>query len=277
MSLNGAAKQVLELLERGSYVAPSGREVSVVEAQAEAVEGTCIFTPAELQVLCGQLKGPFTGELEVTAETTQVAGRALAGETTAVLNFASARNPGGGFLGGAKAQEEDVCRCSGLYPTLLTQPVYYEVNREQRSMLYTDHAIFSPGVPFFKVRGKGDLLEEPYRVGVITMPAPNSGPFLQRNPGAEAELEATFARRWRCVIAIACDRGIDTLVLGAWGCGAFRGDPEVAARTAADALETSGAHLKRVRFAIPSGGRSGKNLEVFRRVLEGLYRERASV
>ena len=57
-----------------------------------------------------------------------------------LLNFASARNPGGGFLKGARAQEEDLCRCSGLYPALLTQPNYYQINREQSSMIYTDHA-----------------------------------------------------------------------------------------------------------------------------------------
>jgi uncharacterized protein (TIGR02452 family) len=267
VSLKGAAKQVLELLERGHYAAPSGAEVSIAEAQAEAVGGTCIYTPAELEVLVEQLKGPFSGALEVSAETTQVAAQALAGETTAVLNFASARNPGGGFLGGAKAQEEDLCRCSGLYPTLLTQPVYYDVNRKQRSLLYTDHAIYSPGVPFFRIRGTGELLETPFRVGVITMPAPNTGPYLEREPEGHAALEAAFLRRWRCVIAIACEREVKTLVLGAWGCGAFRGDPEMAARTAAQALGDLGASLSRVRFAIPTGGRSGENLEVFRRVL----------
>jgi len=266
MAVNGVAKQVLDLLERGSYIAHSGVEVSIAQPLADAVKGTCIFTPAELQVLGEQLSGPFTGQLEVTAETTQAAGRTLAGETTAVLNFASAQNPGGGFLGGANAQEEDVCRCSGLYPTLLTQPVYYQENRKQKSLLYTDHAIFSPGVPFFKVRSNGELLEDPYRVGVITMPAPNSGPFLERNPESRPELEAAFARRWRGVLAIARERAIDTLVLGAWGCGAFRGDPEMCARAAVESLNESGAHLKRVRFAIPDGGRSARNLDVFRRV-----------
>ena len=78
-----------------------------------------------------------------------------------MLNFASARNPGGGFLRGAKAQEEDLCRCSGLYETLLECPTYYSVNRHQKSMMYTDHIIYSPKVVFFRTGGRKPMLEKP--------------------------------------------------------------------------------------------------------------------
>src|SRR6185312_12808515 len=90
------------------------------------------------------------------------------------LNFASAKNPGGGFLGGAKAQEEDLCRCSALYTCQLTQSAYYEVNRATSSMLYTDNIIYSPDVPFFR-DDRLQLLDEPFTVSIITAPAPNAG------------------------------------------------------------------------------------------------------
>ncbi|MEO0601399.1 MAG: TIGR02452 family protein, partial [Myxococcota bacterium] len=78
-----------------------------------------------------------------------------------LLNFASARNPGGGFINGARAQEEDIARASGLYPCLLQAPVYYDANRETRSLLYTDHLTYSPRVPFVRERNRR-LLETPF-------------------------------------------------------------------------------------------------------------------
>lgn len=114
--------------------------------------------------------------VEVTGETTQVAARRLVQDEgcadLSLLNYASARNPGGGFINGAKAQEEDVARCSGLYPCVVTQlDAYYAINRAQRSLLYTHHLIYSPGVPFFRTRSR-DLLAKAFEAAVITAPPP---------------------------------------------------------------------------------------------------------
>jgi len=57
-----------------------------------------------------------------------------------VLNFASGRNPGGGFLRGAQAQEESIAKVSGLYPCLETQhESFYMPNRRSHSPFYTDN------------------------------------------------------------------------------------------------------------------------------------------
>jgi uncharacterized protein (TIGR02452 family) len=110
-------------------------------------------------------------------------------------------------------------------------------------------------------------MERPFRAAVITAPAPHSGPILREDPDAGPAIAETFRRRWGHVLAIARDRGHRTVILGAWGCGAFEGDPTVVAETARERLNDGhfGGSFDRVVFAIPSfGERSARNLAAFR-------------
>lgn len=265
MNLKETAKSVLRLIKVGEYVA-DGRTVNFGSEQSKAMGGTRLYTPEQLELLePGAGSQPKIGVMDGTTQSiAQIMATARVGHV-GILNFASARNPGGGFLNGAKAQEEDLCRCSGLYPCLLNCMEYYDANRHQTSLLYTDHVIFSPSVPFFKASGTGELLADVFCVSVITAPAPNSGPFLRQYPRAVTELRQTFQRRWRNVLRIARDQGISRLLLGAWGCGAFGGDPQMAAQTAQEAIQTDGAGINEIVFAIPSSGRQSQaNLAAFR-------------
>ena len=274
MTLKVAAQQVLQLVAQGSYEV-DGATVSFADAQASAVNGTTLYTPERLSDLRAPPQPAHRPPVSVIDGTTQVVAKSLnesalqSGGHAALLNFPSARNPGGGFLNGAKAQEEDLCRCSGLYPCLLQCMNYYEVNRKQESLLYTDHMIFSPRVPFLKIRGTGELLAEPFCISVITAPAPNSGPFLRLHPTEMKRLQATFLRRWQNVLCLGRDQGISHLLLGAWGCGAFGGDPAIASQTAKQAIESHGGGFERIVFAIPSKGRQSKaNLKAFRQTFD---------
>lgn len=271
---NPMAIQVLEVLKRGEYQAPSGRPVSLRQQQEKAEQGTRLYTPEVLQDLSAAKQSEHRLRVEVIDATTQAAAQqAVANGPFVLLNFASARNPGGGFLGGAKAQEEDLCRCSGLYATLLTQPTYYHVHRADKSLLYTDHIIYSPEVPFFRVRSTDAFLEEPFVASVITAPAPNAGAIRRNQPEAEGKLPATFQRRWQNILAVAQANRHTTLILGAWGCGAFRNDPKLVARTAREALlqPRFAGSFSRVTFPIPRSNKHSRvNLEVFQSVFDGL-------
>ena len=140
-----------------------------------------------------------------------------------VLNFASAKNPGGGFLNGANAQEESLAVSSTLYPTLTAHEEYYRENRAHRSMMYLDYAIYSPDVVFFR-DGGFRLTPAPVRADVLTLPAVNMGQVLLKGEDPE-EARRVMRRRMGLALAIFARQGARHLILGAFGCGVFRNDP----------------------------------------------------
>jgi uncharacterized protein (TIGR02452 family) len=272
--------ETVEITRRGSYELASGEMVSIAEAVARAVAGTVLYRPGDYETLNPlEAGGSAPALLEVSAETTAEAARRLVESDgiarVAALNFASAKNPGGGFLGGAKAQEEDLARCSALYACQVTQRAYYAANRATASMLYTDHLIYSPDVPFFRDE-RHELLRAPFIVSVITSPAPNAGAALGR--GEASRVRSTLERRAEQVLRVAAHHGHRVLVLGAWGCGVFRNEPHVVADVFAQLL-SNGALARaftRVVFAIYDRTKGQGTLRAFQaRINEG--RPRATV
>lgn len=63
-------------------------------------------------------------EVVVSKKRTFEAASQYKGRQIAVHNFASAFNPGGGVVKGSSAQEECLCRCSGLYFCLNTSEMW---------------------------------------------------------------------------------------------------------------------------------------------------------
>jgi uncharacterized protein (TIGR02452 family) len=168
--------------------------------------------------------------VQVGNETTMAAGRRLveAGRRTLALNFANGASPGGGFLHGALAQEETLCRSSALFATLDGDPMY-AAHRERPDRASSDWAILSPDVPFFR-GDDGAPLDRPWLLGVLTCAAP-----IAERPADRRAADLLRARIHR-VLEIAEAYGYDALVLGAWGCGAFGNDPARTARDFRDAL-----------------------------------------
>lgn len=262
--LRAQAEAVLTASECGRYTNPRGAVVDFSAAQRAAEAGSRCYRPAEL----AELHWPAASALPIISvgeESTSAAARRLVvGEgkrDVALLNFASARNPGGGFLGGARAQEEDLCRSSGLYRCQLQAPEYYEANRGQKSLLYTDHLIYSPAVPFFQVN---DWLDDYFCVDVITAPAPNAGAHLQKHPEDGPAVLATLRRRAGYVLDLAAARGCRHLILGAWGCGVFRNNPRDVVAAWADGLAAKAYPFASVHFAIYDRSPSQSVLHAFR-------------
>ncbi|MGC9540508.1 TIGR02452 family protein [Streptomyces sp. UG1] len=218
--LRGIAHQTEQIVAAGTYRAPGGHEVAIGAAIEAARAGTRMYGPEPLSLPRISSTETF---FEVTGESSLEAARRL-GAGTAVLNFASARNPGGGFLNGAQAQEEALCRASALYTCLLEAHEFYDHHRAHRDAFYTDRVIHSPGVPVFR-DDRGGLLDEPYTAGFLTAAAPNAGVVRRRTPERTAELPRALAIRAERVLETAAVHGYRRLVLGAWGCGVFQNAP----------------------------------------------------
>jgi uncharacterized protein (TIGR02452 family) len=259
MNRNSRARlgqETVEIVERGWYDSPGGGRVDLSPLVSQCLASTTLYRPSKLDdvVHCtAQRDTAHKTSFEVVNETSLSASRRLVsqhgGSTTLCLNFASAKNPGGGFLGGSQAQEESLARSSGLYASLVSQTEYYEANRACRTALYTDHMILSPGVPVFR-DDAGTLLEAPHTLGIVTAPAVNAGAVRKNETENAPRIWPTMAARIAKVLALAAHHGYENLVLGAWGCGVFKNDPSQIATLFADALLRSSRFRDRFRFVV---------------------------
>ncbi|MFJ9824567.1 TIGR02452 family protein [Streptomyces sp. NPDC101160] len=268
--LRALARETEEIVAAGRYTAPDGRTVDLAGQLAAALAGTALHGPGTVAVTPDTDR---TTTLQVTGESSLAAARRMTrenpGAPVAVLNFASARNPGGGYLNGAQAQEEALCRCSALYATLLRAPGYYEHHRAERDPFYTDRVIHSPGVPVFRDDG-GRLLDEPFTAGFLTSPAPNAGVIRRRTPELADRVPAALAARAERVLETAAAHGYRRLVLGAWGCGVFGNDPAVVAGVFRALLTGDGRfarHFDEIVFGVLDRTRDRATLGAFQHVL----------
>lgn len=250
--LRGIARETEAIVRAGSYRAGNGRDISIEKGVSAALAGTRLYGPGPVQAVPDRDRTPV---IEVTGESSLQAAARMTRERpgeVAVLNYASARNPGGGFLDGAQAQEEALCRGSALYATLLRAPGFYAHHRGERDAFYTDRVIHSPGVPVFR-DDRGRLLDAPYAAGFLTSPAPNAGVIRARTPHEAHRIPAALAARAERVLEVATVGGYRRLVLGAWGCGVFRNDPAEVAGAFRALLTGEGrfaGHFEEVVFGI---------------------------
>jgi uncharacterized protein (TIGR02452 family) len=267
MKTTQIASDTVDTLERGNYKSPLGQTRDIHAFQDRAAQGTCFYLPEELETLEFANTG-FKTQIAVTAESTLEAMHRLNQNNLSVLalNFASARNPGGGFLRGAQAQEESLARSSGLYGCLQNAPDFYQYHRHNPDLRYSHRMIYSPDVPFFK-NDDGALLEMPYTASIITSAAPNYGALEQNQPQHLPSVPSVLAARAELVLRLAAHHQHQHLVLGAWGCGVFKNPPHLVARVFLELLAGvySGVFAS-VTFAVYDRSKSQNVVGAFRQV-----------
>jgi uncharacterized protein (TIGR02452 family) len=253
-------QSAVEAAEQGYYKQPDGVHIDWLNFVQAACSRKVSIPPT---AVLPAVDSPGFAEtcVQVTNETTLGAARRLAdrGLKPLALNFANGTHPGGGFLTGALAQEEALCRSSALYQTLLGDPMYQaHLNRPRPDS--TAWAIYSPDVPIFRA-DDGSVLEQPWLLSFITCAAPYA-PMIDQPESGDL-----LQQRIHRVFEIAQAYGYTALILGAWGCGAFYNDTARTARDFRTALETEfeGA-FSDVVFAVTDWSPERRFLGPFRRV-----------
>ncbi len=270
------AKETLDLVENGSYIAPSGKMVNFAALTKSCLSATRSLSHDQLEAIRQRVVDePTNGRpasIEVANETTLGGIRRLRSsgcQPVAALNFASAKNPGGGFLNGSEAQEESLARNSALHASLIRAWDFYERHRASPSLLYSDAMILSPDCPVIR-DDDGTLLEVPQAVTFITSAAPNAGAITTNRPEELSQLPATLMRRSEFVLALAASAGYKHLVLGAWGCGVFRNDPTEVAGVFMRHLRHANwsSRFERIVFSVLDNSPSQATLRAFQRAVD---------
>lgn len=244
--LREIADETMAIVSSGVYQTTAGANIRLAEKIALAVAGTRLYLPGD-PLPAGAERIAGSPLIEVTPQTTLGAARLLGGDV-ACLVFASAKNPGGGFRNGARAQEEDLARASALYACQTSVPEFYAFHRQQHDLRYSDRVIYSPAVPVFR-DDTGELLDEPFEAAFLTAAAPNLGAIISHQRDAADSVPSVLRARADRVLDIAAAHGHRTIVLGAWGCGVFRNDPALVSGVFADAVRDDG-RFDRVVFAV---------------------------
>lgn len=228
-------------------------------AAYRAAENTVEYNAPPEHDLPRDLATAFEFEAATTLEACRK--HVEAGDRVDALVFASAKNPGGGFLKGSVAQEESVAAASGLFYCLEGRDMYAKNRADSKGNMYHNAAIYCPDVPVIK----DDLGNKVPRhfASFIVCAAPNCG---ARATTTEV-VAARMRERVHLVLSIAAHHAASTLVLGAFGCGVFGNDPKTVASVFADAMHGPfRGCFRRVVFAIP--GADDSTLRVFRQAFK---------
>lgn len=225
-------REAVTIVDQGGYRSPAGEWVDLRDQIARAREWTLAYPPDQL--LPPTTTGRFATKISVVNDTTLAAARALQaqGRRVVALNFAAPTHPGGGFLTGARAQEQYLARSSALYACLVDQPMY-PFHKAAYTPFASDYAIYSPDVPVFR----GDdhrLLDEPYAISMVTCAAVQAA---RLPPDSRDQIEMAMRSRIHRILTLGLAHGHDAYVLGAWGCGAYGNDGDMIAGLFREAID----------------------------------------
>lgn len=218
-------------------------------------------------------------EIVVSKKKTLEAAGGYVGNKVCVLNFASSTRPGGGVKSGSNAQEENICRSTTLYECLDERSVSSAFHSRHRQLreegkmngLNNDDCIYTPGVCVFKEdHDDCKLLDQSdwFSIDVITCAAPDFRDRPWKVTISDTDLEALHEKRLNRILDIAALHGAEVVILGAFGCGAFKNPPKVVARGMYSAVQKHLHDFRTIEFAVYCNERETANFDAFHEVFK---------
>lgn len=278
-------KNNCEIFQAGAYETVSGKTVEL--NPSPMLEGTVVYdNPVDVSRSVALGESPMTGAANVGCLEL---GRELQlkGFNPVILNLADAYTACGFYERGSNAQEESLCRQSTLSQSLYQ---YYGSRQSELSgvpfkgkkypMDIRCGAIYSPHVTVFR-KGSRDgfaLMDEPYETAIISCAALDfnerhgkNHEYRAADGGFTDEGREIMLSKIRTIYGVALAAGHDALVLGAFGCGAFRLRPDLVAEFFREVLFEPAFknRFRAVTFAIleksgPESGIHGKFAPFYR-------------
>jgi uncharacterized protein (TIGR02452 family) len=143
-----------------------------------------------------------------------------------VLNMASEKRPGGGFLSGASAQEEALCRRSALYLSI-ADPFNADENRSWKYPIPTFGAIYSPDVPIIRNQQNAFVpAEDQVKLCFVSVPGVRRPKLVNNGTALDPKNAKIAEEKIRNILRVCYFHQHKTIVLGALGCGAFCNPPQ---------------------------------------------------
>ncbi|KAF8146861.1 hypothetical protein K438DRAFT_1868513 [Mycena galopus ATCC 62051] len=314
------AADTLAAVERGSCTDPDGNTHTIVDlsktpaatdyyAPESALSSWATsFPPSE-----SSANAPVTQFVLLKSSTLEGVQHCVSlaqGRKIGVLNFASATRPGGGFISGARAQEESIARSSNLYSSLMTPTGqrFYALHKsgdEKKNKYYTHAMIYTRGVQLFR-NDDGEWVA-PTTVDVLTSAAVNAGVVRSREGEADDEerkteggikayfkpvanassssassppraptkdvekaIEDVMRERMGRLLRLFENEGTQDLVLGSFGTGVFRNKVPMVAKLWVELLVAPEARFKKSFRRVAFAIIDEKTCVVFREVFTEL-------
>lgn len=246
----------MAIVNKGKYMSPSGKEVTI--DSTKMVEGTKFY--GKKAVVNHDSLPKYDTEIKVIDNDCIYAAKDLIdkGFNPCVLNMASFHKPGGGVVEGSSAQEENIFRRTNIFKSLYQfhsiGENYGIKQREERYPLeYNFGGIYTPHVTVFK--GSDDVdyapLDETFEIGVVSVSAIKK-PTVQTDGKLAPWIVDTTKSKIRQMMDIALENEHDSMVLSAFGCGAYKTPPTEMARIFKEVLNEKKYKnvFKAIHFAI---------------------------